>query len=138
MTTASEISARITQSVMAQKLAPGARLGEQQLAALFNCSRTIVREALIRLAARGIVTVSSRRGWYVVELTVNDAREAFEARKVIEMGLIRRTQEVSKAGLKRLKNHLARQKSAAADGDVGLRSRPCKTPATPMNAGELG
>jgi len=76
MTTAVEISARITESVMAQKLAPGARLGEQQLAALFNCSRTIVREALIRLAARGIVTVSSRRGWYVVELTVNDAREA--------------------------------------------------------------
>ena len=62
MTTASEISARITQSVMAQKLAPGARLGEQQLVALFNCSCTIVREALSRLAARGIVTVSSRRG----------------------------------------------------------------------------
>ena len=122
MTTAAEISERITESVMAQKLAPGARLGEQQLAQLFNCSRTIVREALIRLAARGIVTVSSRRGWYVVELTVNDAREAFEARQVIEMGLIRRTQVVSKAALKRLKNHIARQKAAAAGGDVGLRS----------------
>ena len=68
MTTAAEISERITESVMAQKLAPGARLGEQQLALLFNCSRTMVREALIRLAARGIVTVSSRRGWYVVEV----------------------------------------------------------------------
>ena len=122
MTTAAEISERITESVMAQKLAPGARLGEQQLALLFNCSRTMVREALIRLAARGIVTVSSRRGWYVVELSVNDAREAFEARQVIEMGLIRRTQEVSKSALKRLKSHLARQKAAAADGDVGLRS----------------
>ena len=122
MTTAAEISERITESVMAQKLAPGARLGEQQLALLFNCSRTMVREALIRLAARGIVTVSSRRGWYVVELSVNDAREAFEAREVIEMGLIRRTQEVSKAALKRLKNHVARQKAAVAGGDVGLRS----------------
>ena len=107
---------------MAQKLAPGARLGEQQLAQLFDCSRTIVREALIRLAARGIVTVSSRRGWYVVELSVNDAREAFEAREVIEMGLIRRTQDMSKAALKRLKNHIARQKAAVSSGDVGLRS----------------
>ncbi len=122
MTTAAEISERITESVMAQKLAPGARLGEQQLALLFNCSRTTVREALIRLAARGIVTVSSRRGWYVVELSVNDAREAFEAREVIEMGLIRRTQVVSKAALKRLKNHIARQKAAASGSDVGLRS----------------
>jgi DNA-binding GntR family transcriptional regulator len=67
MTTASEISTRIIEAVMAQKLAPGARLGEQPLAMLFDCSRTIVREALTRLAARGIVTVSARRGWYVIE-----------------------------------------------------------------------
>ena len=63
MTTATEISNRIIEAVMAQKLAPGSRLGEQ-LAMLFDCSRTIVREALTRLATRGIVTVSARRGWY--------------------------------------------------------------------------
>ena len=45
---------RIIEAIMAQKLAPGARLGEQQLAMVFDCSRTIVREALTRLAARGI------------------------------------------------------------------------------------
>ena len=50
MTTATEISNRIIEAVMAQKLAPGSRLGEQQLAMLFDCSRTIVREALTRLA----------------------------------------------------------------------------------------
>ena len=66
MTSSATISKRIIDAVMAQKLAPGARLGEQQLAMLFDCSRTIVREALTDLAARGIVTVSSRRGWYVV------------------------------------------------------------------------
>ena len=55
MATAPEISERIMEAVMARKLAPGARLGEQQLAMLFDCSRTIVREALTRLAARGIV-----------------------------------------------------------------------------------
>ena len=64
MTTATEISNRIIEAVRAQKLAPGSRLGEQQLAMLFDCSRTIVREALTRLATRGIVTVSARRGWY--------------------------------------------------------------------------
>ena len=63
MATSADISERIMEAVMAQKLAPGSRLGEQQLAMLFDCSRTIVREALTRLAARGIVTVSSRRGW---------------------------------------------------------------------------
>ena len=97
-------------------------MGEQQLAMLFNCSRTIVREALTRLAARGIVTVSSRRGWYVIEPSQDEAREAFEARRVIEMGLIRCTTEVSKTAIKQLKGHLAREKAAIKGNDVGLRS----------------
>jgi hypothetical protein len=89
---------RIMEAVMARKLAPGARLGEQQLAMLFDCSRTIVREALTRLAARGIVTVSARRGWYVVEPSQDEAREAFEARRVIETGLIRSSGLAGQAG----------------------------------------
>lgn len=122
MTTASDISTRIIDAVMAKKLEPGARLGEQQLAMLFDCSRTIVREALTRLATRGIVTVSSRRGWYIVEPSQDEAREAFEARRVIEMGLIRCSQEVNKTAIKQLKNHLSREKAALKGNDVGLRS----------------
>jgi len=122
MASASDISNRIIEAVMAQKLAPGARLGEQQLAMLFDCSRTIVREALTRLAARGIVTVSARRGWYVIEPSHEEAREAFEARRVIEMGLIRCTTSVSKTAIKQLKKHLSSEKAALKGNDVGLRS----------------
>ncbi|MFZ4287333.1 GntR family transcriptional regulator [Variovorax sp. HJSM1_2] len=122
MTTAAEISERIIEAVMAQKLAPGARLGEQPLALLFDCSRTVVREALTRLAARGIVTVSARRGWYVIEPSQEEAREAFEARRVIETGLIRTLPAVGKPAIKRLKQHLSREKAALASDDVGARS----------------
>lgn len=124
-TSASEISARIVEAVMAQKLAPGSRLGEQQLAMLFDCSRTIVREALTRLAARGIVTVSARRGWFVIEPSQEEAREAFEARRVIELGLIRSaatTGKLDKAALRQLKSHLQREKGALKESDVGNRS----------------
>jgi len=117
-----DISDRIIEAVMAQKLAPGARLGEQQLALLFDCSRTIVREALTRLSVRGIVTVSARRGWYVIEPSQDDAREAFEARRVIELGLIRGMKKLDKAALKSLKAHLAREKAAVRGSDVGARS----------------
>ena len=121
--TATEISARIIVAVLAQKLAPGSRLGEQQLALVFDCSRTIVREALTRLAARGIVTVSPRRGWYVIEPSHDEAREAFEARRVIELGLIRSSQPLDKAALKQLKDHLRREKASLKSGqDVGTRS----------------
>ncbi|MES2631942.1 MAG: GntR family transcriptional regulator [Pseudomonadota bacterium] len=122
MATASDISDRILEAVMARKLEPGSRLGETQLAMLFDCSRTIVREALTRLAARGIVTVSARRGWYVVEPTQDEAREAFEARRVIETGLIRSGKKPDKASLQRLRAHLARQKTALKGTDVGARS----------------
>ena len=122
MVTSSDISKRIIEAVMAQKLAPGARLGEQPLAMLFDCSRTVVREALMRLAARGIVTVSARRGWYVIEPSEDEAREAFEARRVIETGLIRSMKTVDKTAIKQLKSHLTREKAALKDTDVGVRS----------------
>ncbi|MBY0409406.1 MAG: GntR family transcriptional regulator [Burkholderiaceae bacterium] len=122
MTTATEISNRIIEAVMAQKLAPGARLGEQQLAMLFDCSRTIVREALMRLSTRGIVTVSARRGWYVIEPSEHEAREAFEARRVIELGLLHQLKTVDKAAVRQLKSHLQREKAALAGNDVGARS----------------
>ncbi|MGI4777677.1 MAG: GntR family transcriptional regulator [Janthinobacterium lividum] len=122
---ASEISSRIVEAVMARKLAPGSRLGEQQLAMLFGCSRTIVREALTRLAARGIVTVSARRGWFVIEPSEAEAREAFEARRVIEVGLIRSAGTaggIDQGALRRLKTHLRREKAAVKGTDVGARS----------------
>ena len=96
MVSSTHITQRIVEAVLAQRLAPGTRLGEQSLALLFDCSRTLVREALVRLAARGIVTVSARRGWYVVQPSHDEAREAFEARRVIETGLIRDAEPLGK------------------------------------------
>lgn len=117
-----DIANRIVEAILAQKLQPGARLGEQALSMLFDCSRTLVREALMQLAARGIVTVSSRRGWYVVQPSQAEAREAFEARRVIEMGLIRSAKPMAPAALKRLSEHLKEEQAALAGNDVGQRS----------------
>ena len=122
MATSPEIAQRIVEAILAQKLAPGERLGEQPLADLFGVSRTLVREALTRLAARGIVTVTARRGWYVIEPSVAEAREAFEAREVIETGLLRRLKRLPPESLKRLKGHVFRERQAIRDGDVGTRT----------------
>lgn len=117
-----DIADRIVEAILAQKLMPGARLGEQALSMLFDCSRTLVREALMQLAARGIVQVSSRRGWFVVQPSKTEAREAFEARKVIETGLIRSAGAMDKTTLKRLKQHIQQEKTALKQDDVGRRS----------------
>ena len=117
-----DIADRIVEAILGQKLMPGARLGEQALSILFDCSRTLVREALMQLAARGIVQVSSRRGWFVVQPSKTEAREAFEARRVIETGLIRSAVAMDKTTLKRLKQHIQLEKTALKQDDVGRRS----------------
>ena len=122
MPTSPEIAQRIVEAILAEKLAPGSRLGEQPLADLFKVSRTLVREALMRLAARGIVTVNARRGWFVLEPSATEAREAFEARQVIECGLLRQLKALPPESLKRLRGHIFREKQAIKSGDVGTRS----------------
>jgi len=122
MTSALQISDRLLDAILAKKLEPGSRLGEQQLAELFGCSRTIVREALVRLETRGLVSVSARRGWYLLEPTERQAGEAFEARFVIETGLLRDAQPPGAAELRLLRDHLRRQSKAIRGSDVGLRS----------------
>lgn len=117
-----QIAARITESILAKQLAPGTRLGEQQLADLFGVSRTLIREALMRLATRGIVMVSARRGWFVIEPTASEAREAFEARRVIELGLLRHARPLSTQAITQLREHIAREQAAIAGDDVGARS----------------
>lgn len=107
--------------MLARKLGAGDRLGEQQLATLFECSRTVVREALIELAVRGLVASSERRGWYVVELTPAQARQAFEAREVIETAVLRHAKPVAATTVERLREHVKRQEQAMHD-DAGLRS----------------
>ena len=61
-TSQSAITQRVIESILSQKLSPGERLGEQELADLFGVSRTLIREALMQLQTRGFVEVRSRRG----------------------------------------------------------------------------
>ncbi|MGO8609023.1 GntR family transcriptional regulator, partial [Rhizobium johnstonii] len=61
------IEETIVSGILSAKIRPWTRLSENQLATLFGVSRTRVREAMMRLETRGIVHVSPRRGWFVVE-----------------------------------------------------------------------
>lgn len=126
LSAAAGISNRIIDAALSQKLKPDARLGEQEIASLFGCSRTIVREAMVDLAARGIVVVSPRRGWFFTEVDIHKARELYEARAIIETGLLRnlaqRGRVLDAATLDRLRAHLAQQKAAVEGDDVGRRS----------------
>jgi DNA-binding GntR family transcriptional regulator len=69
---------------MGGELAPGARLGEVEIADRLGVSRTPVREALSRLAAEGLVEIAPNRGARVVTWTVAELEGVFDLRAVLE------------------------------------------------------
>ena len=122
MVAQANIAERIVESILARKLRPGERLGEQELAELFGVSRTLVREALMQLQARGFVEVRSRKGWYVVEPSFAQARDAFSARRVIETGLLREAGQPLQTVIRRLRGHIADERAAIDSGDAATRT----------------
>ena len=114
MTSKTLIADRVVQSILNRRLQPGERLGEKELADVFGVSRTLVREALMQLQARGFVEVRSRMGWYVVEPSFEEARETYAARRVIETGLLRDAGQPLQAAIRRLRQHVASERKAIA------------------------
>ena len=120
--TPTTIAERVVEAILAQKLAPGERLGEQALAENFGVSRTMVREALMQLQARGFVEVQSRRGWFVVEPSAEDARDAFAARRIIEAGILAEAGRPLSKVIRKLREHIADEKRAIAGADAATRA----------------
>ena len=123
MASQTEIAQLVVESILAQKLAPGERLGEQPLADLFGVSRTLVREALMQLQARGFVEVRTRKGWYVVEPSIEEARDAFAARRAVEGGMLRQTEgRPLQAVVRRLRKHIGDEQAAIEGADAATRA----------------
>ncbi|AJG23837.1 Transcriptional regulator, GntR family [Cupriavidus basilensis] len=89
----------IEEEIHAGKLKPGSQLDERALAEQFDSSRTPVREALLMLAAQGLVTIVPRAGIFVHKPTVAELVAMFETLAEME-GVVARlaTQRISEAG----------------------------------------
>jgi DNA-binding GntR family transcriptional regulator len=120
---APQIADQVVDAILAGRIAPGQRLGEQELADVFGVSRTLVREAMARLSARGMVEVSSRRGWFVVQPSREEAAAAFSARVAIETGMLAALDApLDQARLSRLRAHYRAERAAIKAGEPGQRS----------------
>jgi DNA-binding GntR family transcriptional regulator len=77
-------------AVIDHRLAPGSRLREEELAQAFGVSRTLVRQALHKLAQDGVILLRPNRGAQVPEPTRRDGEHVFDARRVVECEVARR------------------------------------------------
>lgn len=86
--TASIVARRLRDAIVRGSLAPGAQLGEAQLAGQLGVSRGPLREAMQRLVQEGLVRSEPNRGLFVVELGADDVRDIYLARAAIERAAV--------------------------------------------------
>ena len=114
----------IFDAVVDQRLPPGAKLTEEQLGAVFEVSRTIVRSALQTLAHDHIVTIERHRGAFVSAPTIADAQDIFFSRRLVESGIaLEVARRIRAEDVERLRALLADEREALATGDRRLAIR---------------
>lgn len=74
----------LRKSIVSGDIKPGERLMEVALAEQMGVSRTPVREAIRRLEAEGLVTMTPRKGTHVSELSVKDIMDVLEVRAALD------------------------------------------------------
>ncbi|MFQ5347531.1 MAG: GntR family transcriptional regulator [Rhodothalassiaceae bacterium] len=115
---ADHVYGEIADAILEQRLKPGTKLGEQMLSDIFGVNRPVVRRALMRLSYDRLVEIRPRRGAYVASPTPDEARQVFEARRVVEEWVVRAcVTRADEAALERLARHCEIEAAAAEAGD---------------------
>lgn len=119
----SSIVEALTRAIVDHRLQPGTKLAEQKLADHFGVSRTLVRQALFQMAQNRLVTLEPARGAFVATPSVSEARQVFAVRRMLECEVTRAfVRSATPAKIKVLRAHVARERTAMEQSDVGRRT----------------
>ena len=117
--TTSAIVEALTKAIVEHRLHPGTKLAEQKLADHFGVSRTLVRQALFQLSQNQLIRLEPARGAFVAAPSVNEARQVFAVRRMLEAEMTRAfVRSVTPARIKALKEHVAQEKMAVDRQDA--------------------
>ncbi|RJS93800.1 GntR family transcriptional regulator [Salinisphaera sp. Q1T1-3] len=92
------IARSVRHAILNQQLPAGTRLPESRLAQVFAVNRAIVRKALVRLTADGILTSRRNQSATVAEPSREETAELFAARRLVECEVVRLTAGALSAG----------------------------------------
>lgn len=82
-----QIADALRDEVLAGRLKPGQEFTVKEIAEQYGVSATPVREALVDLAAQGLLEADQHRGFRVHEYSVEDYRGIVEARSLVVEGM---------------------------------------------------
>jgi DNA-binding GntR family transcriptional regulator len=105
-------------AIIEGRLAPGARLTERELIEMTGVSRTVIREALRQLESEGVIETIPNKGPIVRKLTLDEAKDLYLIRSVLEGLAARMFVANAKGGdIAELKRALDETFAAYRDGD---------------------
>ena len=105
----------LRRAIIEQALKPATRLPEDTIGDQFGVSRTVVRQALNRLQAEGLVETQPNHGACVAKPSLAEARDVFETRRCLEREVVRKlverisTSGLDASGLDALESHIAQE-----------------------------
>ena len=113
----------LTRAIVDHRLQPGSKLAEQALADHFKVSRTLVRQALFQLSQKRLVRMAPARGAFVASPSVDEARQVFALRRMLELELTRAfVRAAAPADIEALRAHVREEQAAVAREDVADRT----------------
>ena len=116
-----DVLRQIEQAVIDHRLPPGTKLKEIQLAEVFGVKRGTIRKVLARLAYSRLVDQLPNRGASVAKPSVEEGRDLFATRRVLEGAIIQSlTPHISKAQIQHLRHMLDQEQNAYETDDTKL------------------
>ena len=117
-TVRSMVTQKLREAIMSGTLKPGQRLVERELCEMTGVSRPSIREALRLLEADGLVNTVPHRGPVVSTISLEEAKQLYAARAVLEGFAGRECARLhDPAVVRRIGDALTRLKAAAAKSD---------------------
>ena len=108
----------LARTLLAGRLVPGTQLIETRLAAVFDVSRERIRKVLHRLGHEKLLELIPNRGAFVINPTLEQAREIYEARRIVEGGIAARLAgRLTTRQLEALAEHAQREQAAVLSAD---------------------
>jgi len=104
---------RLIDAIIDKHLRAGEHLNEVKLAEAYAVPRSRVRRVLERLRDEDVVVFKLNRGAFICRPTVEDARHVYEARRELEVVVVRLAcQRATPADIARLRDHLQYEREA--------------------------
>lgn len=114
-----KVAELLREAIIQQKIKPGERVTELEIASRYGLSRTPIREAFRQLESEGFLKIIPRKGAVVAELNAKDIRDFYEIKAVLEGYAARiAADKITDVEITQLERHNRKMKEYAAKMDM--------------------